>query len=157
MSGAPSTGTGSTGEAVHTIRLRVEFGDCDPAGIVYFPNYYRWFDQATHALCEDAGFSLMTVRERQQWLGYPIAECGARFRAPASFGDVLTIETRIEAWRDRFFDLRHAVSSDGRQLAEGWQTRFIGFHDASRGGKLAALVIPDDFRVAVSRLAGRGG
>ena len=137
----------------HLSHLRVAFGDCDPAAIVYFPNYYRWFDEATHALCEAAGYGLVEVRRDAGWVGYPIAEAGARFRAPASTGDQLRIETRVRTWHDRFFDLEHRVFRDQLMLVEGWQTRFIGVHDARRGGRLAALPIPTAFRDAVSRLA----
>ena len=138
----------------HVSHLRVEFGDCDPATIVYFPNYYRWFDQATHALCEAAGYGLIEVRADPGWVSYPIAEAGARFRAPASTGDHLRIETRVRTWHERFFDLEHRVFRDEQLLVEGWQTRFIGIHDTQRGGKLAALPIPAAFRAAVTRLAG---
>ena len=37
----------------HTTRFTVEFGDCDPAQIVFYPNYFRWMDAASlRALCE---------------------------------------------------------------------------------------------------------
>ena len=138
----------------HLSPVRVEFGDCDPAAIVYFPNYYRWFDQATHALCEAAGYPLADIRARQGWLGFPIAEAGARFRAPASTGDLLRIETRIKHWHDRFFDLEHRVYRADQLLVEGWQKRFIGVTDPAQGGKLRALVIPLPFRQAMAALAG---
>jgi 4-hydroxybenzoyl-CoA thioesterase len=153
-SGRPAVTPWPNDEPVHSTRIRVEFGDCDPAEIVYFPNYYRWFDQATHGLCEAAGYALMDVRARRSWVGYPIAEAGARFLAPATVGDPLRIDTRVKVWRERFFELEHRVFRDDLLLVEGWQTRFIGFHDATRGGKLAALVIPAEFRAAVERQAG---
>lgn len=153
-SGRRAVGPWPSTQARQVSRLRVEFGDCDPAAIVYFPNYYRWFDQATHALCEAAGYGLAEVRAERGWVGYPIAEAGARFRAPASTGDRLRIETRVRTWHERFFDLEHRVFRDDLMLVEGWQTRFIGIHDPQRGGKLAALPIPAAFRADVSRLAG---
>ena len=39
-------------------RIRVDWGHCDPAGIVFYPNYFRWFDQCTSALFESAGLPL---------------------------------------------------------------------------------------------------
>ena len=35
--------------------VTVEWGDCDPAGIVYYPSYFRWCDQASHRLLLAAG------------------------------------------------------------------------------------------------------
>lgn len=140
----------------HVHAVRVEFGDCDPAGIVYFPNYFRWLDQATHALCEAAGYSLAEIEARHGWLGFPLVEAGSRFRSPASVGDRLRIETRIKAWQERFFELEYRIHRDNLLLVEGWQTRFIGVVDAGRGGKLTTLVLPGHFREAVAALAGQG-
>ena len=36
--------------------IRIEWGDCDPAGIVFYPRYFEWFDACAAALFEDAGF-----------------------------------------------------------------------------------------------------
>ena len=33
----------------HIHRVDVHFGDCDPAGIVFFPNFSRWMDEASGA------------------------------------------------------------------------------------------------------------
>ncbi len=33
-------------------RVTVEFGDCDPVRIVFYPNYCRWIDSATRHLFE---------------------------------------------------------------------------------------------------------
>ncbi len=145
--GAPAAGGG------FCVDIQVVFGECDPAGIVYFPHFYRWFDQATHDLCAAAGYDLGDVRARRGWVGYPIAEASAKFLVPATFGDLITIETRVQEWKSRFFLLSHRVRRGERLLAEGAQTRFIGHHDASRGGKLAALEIPAAFREAIDAVA----
>ena len=133
---------------------RVAFGDCDPANIVYFPNFYRWLDHATHDLCEAAGFELTVVRRDRQWVGFPLAEAGARFHRPATINDVLRIETRVKEWRPKMFLLEHRILRDGVLLVEGWQTRFIGVHLADQGGRLAALPLPAEFIDAVERVIG---
>ena len=50
---------------VNRIRIRVEFGDCDPAQIVFFANYFRWFDQCTTALFRAAGLPLRDRMEKK--------------------------------------------------------------------------------------------
>jgi len=132
--------------------VRVAFGDCDPANIVYFPNFYRWLDQSTHDLCEAAGFELVAVRRERQWVGFPLAEAGARFHRPATINDQLRIETRVREWRPKMFLLDHRIFRDGLLLVEGWQTRFIGVHLPGQGRRLAALPIPREFIQAVDRL-----
>ena len=39
------------------------WGDCDPAGIIYYPTYYRWMDGATWALIAQAGFPAQRMRK----------------------------------------------------------------------------------------------
>jgi 4-hydroxybenzoyl-CoA thioesterase len=131
--------------------VRVAFGDCDPANIVYFPNFYRWFDQATHDLCEAAGYELTAVRRNRGWVGFPIAEAGARFLRPATINDLLRIETRIREWRSKMFLVEHRILRDGTLLVEGWQTRFIGVRLPEQGGRLTALPLPAEFRAAMDR------
>ena len=111
------------GSACFVTNVRVAFGDCDPANIVYFPNFYRWLDQATHDLCEAAGFELIAVRRDRQWVGFPLAEAGARFHRPATINDLLRIETRIKEWRPKMFLLEHRILRGEQLLVEGWQTR----------------------------------
>ena len=149
---SPQDPSAATGCFVST--ARVAFGDCDPANIVYFPNFYRWLDQATHDLCEAAGFELTVVRRDRQWVGFPLAEAGARFHRPATINDVLRIETRVKEWRPKMFLLEHRILRDGALLVEGWQTRFIGVHLAEQGGRLAALPLPAEFIEAVERVIG---
>ena len=53
----PRTGEGFP-MFVNRVKIRVEFGDCDPANIVYFATYFRWFDRCTSALFRAAGIPL---------------------------------------------------------------------------------------------------
>jgi len=152
MSSRPPVPADPVAAACFVTEVRILFGDCDPANIVYFPNFYRWFDQATHDLCEAAGYELVHVRRDLGWVGFPIAEAGARFHRPATINDRLRIETRVREWQPRRFLVEHRILRDGDLLVEGWQTRFIGVHRADRGGRLAALEIPPAFRAAVDQL-----
>jgi 4-hydroxybenzoyl-CoA thioesterase len=139
------------------VPFTVEFGECDPAGIVFFPNFYRWFDRATHGMCAAAGYAMPDVRAHRGWVGYPIAEAGARFLKPATFDEELVLRTRVSEWRRKVFLLEHRVMRGDTLLAEGWQTRFIGVKLPEEGGRLAALEIPDHFREAVDALMTASG
>lgn len=150
-----SSAVSSAGESPCFVsHVRVAFGDCDPANIVYFPNFYRWLDEATHDLCEAAGYELTAVRRDRQWVGFPLAEAGARFHRPATINDRLRIETRVREWRHKMFLLDHRILRDDLLLVDGWQTRFIGVHLSEQGNRLAALPIPQEFIDAVSRVMG---
>jgi 4-hydroxybenzoyl-CoA thioesterase len=151
-SASPPTGPSADRTPCFASRVRVAFGDCDPANIVYFPNFYRWLDQATHDLCEAAGYELTQVRRDRGWVGFPLAEAGARFLRPATINDELVIETRIREWRRKMFLLDQRILRDESLLVEAWQTRFIGVHPAGPESRLTALVLPTEFRDAIDRL-----
>jgi 4-hydroxybenzoyl-CoA thioesterase len=56
---------------VNRIRIRVEFGDCDPANIVFFANHFRWFDQCISALFRAAGLPLGELFKSHGVVGIP--------------------------------------------------------------------------------------
>ena len=94
-------------------QVRVEFGDCDPAGIVWFPNFFRWLDAAGHHFFTQCGVPPWHVLEKSIGiLGTPIVDTHARFVKTASYGDVLRIATTIPEWRRSSFVLRHRVLRD---------------------------------------------
>lgn len=107
--------------------FRIEWGDCDAAGIVYFPRYFAMFDAATHYLFEAAGWKKADLRREFGIVGYPMVDTRAKFIAASSFGDDIVIETRIAAFRNSSFDVEHKAfkpSSPGETLAiEAFETR----------------------------------
>ena len=44
--------------------MTIEWGDCDDAGIVFYPNYFRWFDNAFHHLLRQCGIGQRILVER---------------------------------------------------------------------------------------------
>src|SRR6202051_1069698 len=75
LSTAPSTRCAVPLSSRHEIT--VEWGDCDPAGIVYYPAYFRWIDQATYRLFLAAGLKRDDITSGQWKEGTPLvhAEC----------------------------------------------------------------------------------
>ena len=93
---------------IHTVR--VEFGDCDPARIVWFPNFFRWIDAASRHFFVQCG--VPPWHETEQTLGVigtPLVDTHARFVKTASYGDTLDIYTSIAEWREKSFVQRYQV------------------------------------------------
>ncbi len=136
---------------VHTVR--VEFGDCDPAGIVWFPNFFRWLDAAGHHFFTQCGVPPWhELEKRTGILGTPIVDTHARFVKTASYGDVLQIATTIPDWRRSSFVLRHRVLRalpDATQapdlILECDEIRIFASRRADAPG-IRAVPIPDDIR-----------
>src|SRR5580692_3010502 len=72
--------------------IQVEWGDCDPACIVFYPRYFEWFDACTSALLATAGFSKPDLFSKEG-IGIPMVDTRSRFLIPSQFGDQLTVET----------------------------------------------------------------
>jgi acyl-CoA thioester hydrolase len=129
--------------AAHTSARRVQWGETDAAAIVFYPNYFRWFDEATHALFLDIGYPISAMMSD----GYavPIIEVRGQFRTALHYGDDLSIESRVAEVRTRSFRVDHTVSRAGQIVSEGYEVR-IWVRLAGQGGELQPEVLPDDLR-----------
>ena len=90
--------------------VEIEFGDCDPAGIVFYPNYFRFFDAATAGLLFEAlGIRKSGWLARFDVVGIPMVDTGARFLRPSRFGDVVRIETTVTTIGRSSFEVAHRL------------------------------------------------
>jgi 4-hydroxybenzoyl-CoA thioesterase len=125
--------------------VRIEWGDCDPAGIVFYPRYFAMFDHSTTLLIERTlGMSKHQLYAAYDFAGYPMIESRARYLMPTRFGDDVVIETRFTAVRGSSFDLTHRLSKDGALAVEGFETRVWVVRDPARPGGFRAQPIPPE-------------
>lgn len=104
---------------------RVEWGDCDPAGIIFYPTYFRWMDAATWAFLESVGYD--AKRMRAEHLAMPLVSAGCDFLFPAQQGDHCEVRSRIGRFGGKSFVVLHEiVRADGTALAKGTETRVWG-------------------------------
>jgi 4-hydroxybenzoyl-CoA thioesterase len=126
---------------VNTRIVRIEWGDCDPAGIVYYPRYFAYFDACTTALIERAlGMSKHDYVKAYDISGHPLVDTRSRFIIPTRFGDDVTIETTVMAIRRASFDLSHRLSKNGALAVEGFETRVWVRGDPTRGTMKSAPI-----------------
>ena len=79
---------------IHITEIRVRYGDTDAAGVVYNANYLRYFEIGRSELMREWVCSYKEIEA----LGFilPVTECFSRFKAPAFYDDLLSIETSID-------------------------------------------------------------
>jgi 4-hydroxybenzoyl-CoA thioesterase len=128
---------------VHIRETTVEFGDCDEAGIVFYPRYFYWFDCAFQGLLRRHELSQRALRARFGAVT-PIIDAGARFRAPASYDDVLAVSCAVELWEERRFRLRYEIRRGDRLVAEGHEMR--AWAVLKPAGGIEGGAIPAEFR-----------
>src|SRR5262249_2001136 len=98
--------------------VRIEWCDCDPAGIIYYPRYFTIFDACTSALIERAlGMRKIDYLKAYAFSGHPRVNADSRFTLPPRFGEEVTIEPAVPALRRSSFDVRHRLYKDGALAA----------------------------------------
>jgi 4-hydroxybenzoyl-CoA thioesterase len=126
--------------------IRIEWGDCDPGGIVYFPRYFEYFDDCTRALFERAGFSKKNMMKSYAMDGIPLVDMKARFLMPSRFGDDVTVESSVAKWGHSSFVVQHRLMKGGALAVECFETRvWVAYSDADPE-KFEARPIPDEVK-----------
>jgi 4-hydroxybenzoyl-CoA thioesterase len=131
---------------LRNIRMtRIEWCDCDPAGIIFYPRYFEIFDTSTTALFERAlGMNKIAYLKAYDFAGHPVVETRARFRQPTRFGDDVAIETKVVECAGSSFKLEHRISKGGALAVEGFETRIWVKRDAADPRRVESQPIPAD-------------
>lgn len=132
------------------LTLKVEWGDCDPAHIVFYPNYFRWFDQATQHLLLNLFGDLRQFYHQQQCLGFGLIDAQSSFHAPSRHGDAIVINSHVSACSSKVLQVEHRMTRDGLLLVEGVEKRFFTVVDSDDPNRIRAGIIPADVRAKLS-------
>ena len=120
----------------------VEWGDCDPAGIVFNPRFFEWFDAATAGIFASLGLPKTEMLSRFNCAGIPLVETRARFLAPSKFGDQVVIESGIAEFGRSSFKVEHRLINKGVLCVEGFETRVWTGRDPADASRLKSQPIP---------------
>lgn len=125
--------------------VQLQWGDCDPAGIIFYPTYFRWFDAATWNFFAAVGYH--AKRMRAEHLAMPLVGADCQFRHPAEQQDRAEVRSRIARWGGKSFVVRHqVVREDGVLLAEGSETRVWGRYENGPGSPLRGQTIGEELK-----------
>lgn len=131
-------------------RVTVEWGDADPARIVFYPKYFTWFDAAMRHLFVSAGFAVPDIYDQHGVIGMPIAEANAKFLAPSKFGDELEVHSGVSEWSERYFVVDHKIFNAGVLSVDGYEKRVWAAPHPDKPGRLKALPVPEEIRSKLS-------
>jgi 4-hydroxybenzoyl-CoA thioesterase len=129
---------------VHRRDVQIQWGDCDPANIVYYPRYFGMFDDSTSVLFEKAGFSKQDLVHKYGLVGIPMVDTRAKFYIPSTHGDWITIETKIESIKRSSFEVKHNVYKDEALAIEAFETRVLVGRDPDNLDKLKSAPFPPE-------------
>jgi 4-hydroxybenzoyl-CoA thioesterase len=131
--------------------IQVEWGDCDPAGIVYYPRFFEYFDSCTNALFERAGFKKQEMLKKYGLLGIPMVDTRGQFYAPAAFGDTVVVESRITEWGRSSFQVEHKLYNGDQLAAEGSEKRVWTVRDPAVAQGMRSEPIPQEVKDRFAR------
>ena len=122
--------------------IHFEWGDCDPAGIVYYPRYLEYFDNCTAALFEQAGFPKQEMLKTHGIAGIPMVDMRVRFLVPSRFGEDVTVESSVTEWRKSSFDVQHRLWKGDVIAVECVETRVWTVRSPEDPEKLQSRPVP---------------
>jgi len=121
----------------------IEWGDCDEAGIVFYPNYFYWFDCTYQRWLRTLGLSQRELRRRFNSVT-PLVNVGAQFVGPARYDDELVIRADVAEWQERRFRIDYKLSVGNLQVASGFEQR--AWASLTSTGELRSANLPPEFR-----------
>ncbi len=118
---------------------RVQFSETDAAGLVHFSNFFRFFEDAEHALWREAGLSIHPERSPIRW---PRVSASCEFHRPLRFEQQFEVVVRIAEMTKRTITYSGAISCDGERVATAsWKIACVT--RLPDGGMKSAEIPPD--------------
>jgi len=126
-------------------QLTIEWGHCDPAGIVFNPRIFEFFDTSSWLLFEAAlGVKAKELASTYNIVGIALVDARANFLKPIKFGDVIDIASRVSEFRRSSFDVEHRLSVSGALAVDGGESRVWAVRDENDPDKIATAPIPPE-------------
>jgi 4-hydroxybenzoyl-CoA thioesterase len=127
--------------------IKVQFGDCDPAGIVFFPNFSKWMDASSMHFFMACGVPPWRELVKTRGIvGTPLLEVNTKFHQPATYGETLQIHTSVVEWRAKVFIQKHVVMRADVVLCVGVETRAFVNHPSDDPSRIKAIPVPEDIK-----------
>jgi acyl-CoA thioester hydrolase len=153
---APTTGrtaraaTSAKTPKYHEFQVRVTYADTDKLGIIYYSNYFKYFEEGRTELMRSLGVRYRDL-EIQRKIYLPAVETGCRYLAPSRYDDLLVVRTWLSSMgiaSVRFENEIYDRESGGRKVARGF-SRHAVVNDLWRTTR-----IPDDLRILLEPYVG---
>jgi 4-hydroxybenzoyl-CoA thioesterase len=122
--------------------IQIEWGDCDPAQIVYYPRYLAYFDACTTALFKKVGLPKRQMLKTYEIIGIPLVDLHVSFKMPSRFSEVVIVESEITEWRRSSFCIRHKLFNKGVLAVECSETRVWSSVSPTNPEKIESKPVP---------------
>jgi 4-hydroxybenzoyl-CoA thioesterase len=128
---------------IYRRQLTIEWGQCDPAGIVFNSRFFEMFDASTWLLFEAAlGVKPQDLGPHFGIIGIALVDARADFLKPVKFGAVIEIASRVTEFRRSSFDVEHKITLGGGLVVDGGESRVWAMRSKDNPDKIGAVPIP---------------
>ena len=131
---------------VFVLRTQLRWGECDPAGIIFYPTYFQWFDAATWNMFAEVGYTAKRMKAENRAM--PLVGANCEFKQPAQQEDRCEVRSRIARWGGKSFTVAHDVvrEADGVLLSQGSETRVWGAYENGPGTPMRGQTIGEELK-----------
>ena len=136
---------------VFRYRRRVQFGETDLAGIAHFSCYFRYMEEAEHALWRAAG---LTIARAGDEIGWPRVAAAFEYKAPLRFEDEFEVAVRIATVSRRSIQYGFVVTRGSTPIGEGTMTAVAVRYGPDRA---VPIEVPADVVARLRAAADQGG
>ena len=104
---------------IHEIKTRVRYQETDQMGVVYYANFFVYFEMGRTEYLRSLGLPYSELERGHVY--FPVVEANCRFRAPAQYDDILIIQTWVSELKHATVEFSYKVicESDNSLIAEG--------------------------------------
>ena len=99
--------------AAATTTVRVRYAETDQMGVVYYANYFVWFEVARGELLRDCGWTYREMEETGVLL--PVIEAQCEYLRPARYDDEIAIRTEATIMSPVRMSFTYEVRANGRE------------------------------------------
>jgi 4-hydroxybenzoyl-CoA thioesterase len=126
-------------------QLEIEWGQCDPAGIVYYPQFLSMFDWSSMKLLQKAlGMDKHQMLAKFNCGGVPVVKIETTFRAPCRFGEVVGITSTMLKVGRTSFHIQHHLHKGDELCVECDQVRVWVTPNSDDPLKIRPMPIPSE-------------
>ena len=127
----------------HSLEIRVSYADTDQMGVVYYGNYFTWFERGRTELLRAAGLNYKDMEKRNIFL--PVVEAACSYKASAYYDDLILIRTKVgKIGRSSICFTYEILRKEDRQLLATGETRHAFINN-----KKEVIPVPEEIKTVL--------
>jgi 4-hydroxybenzoyl-CoA thioesterase len=135
----------------YTYQRRLHWSECDPAGIIFFPNYARWMVEGLSEMFLGMGVDPNGPRGANVCGGLPAMGLSMKFLRPPLLHEIVTHRITVARIGGKSLTFQHQFLRDDELLMEAEETRVWAEHPLGDPAGLRGIQVPDDIRALLER------